>query len=196
MVLQRLAIRADSQASLGARLGIHQVSFVLGFVYPPNNRKTQKCFMKVCERGEELTRDLFISVQDICNFVGHLAIKTYKCNNNDAKSVCMWVQEYPFLLFYYKESGVHVCGAITCDNIPFTICIQSSWQQDMMLKHGHKKCISIDATFAINENKICCYHRPMLYTMSPLSSLPEIFWFFSQIVTCCFPSFCIFRCTP
>jgi len=70
------------------------------------------------------------------------------------------VQEHPHLVFYYKESGVHVRGAITRDNMPFTIGIQTSWQQDMMLKHGHKKAVSIDATFATNENKVCSIYSP------------------------------------
>ena len=116
--------------------------------------------MEVCERGEELTRDLFISEQDIRNVAGRLAIETYKRDNNDAKFVRMWVQEHPELVFYYKESGLHVPGAITRDNIPFTIGIQTSWQQDMMLKHGHKKAISIDATFATNENKVSAHYIP------------------------------------
>ena len=117
-------------------------------------------FMEVCERGEELTRDMFISEQDIRNVAGRLAIETYKRDNNDAKSVRMWVQEHPFLVFYYKESGAYVRGAITRDNIPFTIGIQTSWQRDMMLKHGHKKAVSIDATFATNENKVCARYLP------------------------------------
>ena len=131
----------------------------LGLSIPQIMAKHRKRFMEVCERGEELTRDLFISEQDIRNVAGRLAIETYKRDNNDAKSVRMWVQENPFLVFYYKESGVHVRGAITRDNIPFTIGIQTAWQQDMMLKHGHKKAVSMDATFATNENKVCaCNH--------------------------------------
>ena len=122
--------------------------------------KHKKRFLEVCQRGGELTRDLFICDQDIRNVAGRLAIETYKRDNNDAKSVRMWVQQHPGLVFYYKESGVHVRGAITRDNIPFTIGIQTPWQQDMMLKHGHKKAVSIDATFATNENKVCRYHFP------------------------------------
>ena len=114
--------------------------------------------MEVCKRGEELTRDLFISEQDIRNVAGRLAIETYKLDNNDAKSVRMWVQHNPQLVFFYKESGLHVRGAITRANIPFTIGIQTAWQQDMMLKHGHNKAVSIDATFATNENKVCVHN--------------------------------------
>jgi hypothetical protein len=139
--------------------------------------KHRKRFMEVCERGEELTRDLFISDQDIRNVAGRLAIETYKRDNNDAKSVRMWVQEHPALVFYYKESGVHVRGAITRDNIPFTIGIQTPWQEEMMLKHGHKKAVSIDATFATNENKVCCYHVLIVHMLQPMSMLTSvIFW--------------------
>jgi hypothetical protein len=134
----------------------------LGLSIPQIMAKHRKRFLEVCERGEELTRDLFICDQGIRNVVGRLAIETYKRDNNDAKSVRMWVQEHPHLVFYYKESGIHVPGAITRDNIPFTIGIQTTWQQDMMLKHGHKKAVSIDATFATNENKVCCRCGPYL----------------------------------
>ena len=140
----------------------------LGLSIPQIMGKHRKRFMEVCERGEELTQDLFISEQDIRNVAGRLAIETYKCDNNDTKSVRMWVQEHPFLVFYYKEIGVYVRGAITRENIPFTIGIQISWQRDMMLRHGHKKTISIDATFATNENKVCAHnisHSNMLRTI-------------------------------
>ena len=132
----------------------------LGLSIPHIMAKHMRHFLKVYERGEELTRDLFICEQDIHNVAGHLEIETYKRDNNDTKYVCMWVQKHLFHVFHYKELGVHVRGAITHDNIPFTICIQTSWQQDMMLKHGCKKVVFIDATFATNENKICCYHSP------------------------------------
>ena len=132
----------------------------LGLSIPQIMAKHRKRFLEVLERGGDLTRDLFICDQDIRNIAGRLAIETYKRDNNDAKSVRMWVQEHPHLVFYYKESGVHVRGAITCDNMPFTIGIQTCWQQDMMLKHGYKKAVSIDATFATNENKVCEIYSP------------------------------------
>ena len=142
----------------------------LGLSIPQIMAKHRKRFLEACERGEELTRDLFICDQDIRNVAGRLAIETYKRDNNDAKSVRMWVQEHPLLVFYYKESGLHVRGAITRDNIPFTIGIQTSWQQDMMLKHGHKKAVSIDATFATNENKVRWYPFPSFSMFQTLRS--------------------------
>ena len=163
----------------------------LGLSVPQIMGKHRERFMEVCNRGEELTRDLFISEQDIRNIVGRLAIETYKRDDNDAKSVRMWVQKHPDLVFYYKESGLHVRGAITRDNIPFTIGIQTSWQQDMMLKHGHKKAVSIDATFATNENKVSkCSNS---YTNMLQSSFAKSCY--ATITDCSFCC-CSFLCTP
>ena len=151
------------KSRFSSHLSVHVRAFImchlrLGLSIPQIMVKHKKRFMEACTRGEELTRDHFISEQDIRNVAGRLAIETYKRDNNDAKSVRMWVQQHPGLVFFYKESGVHVRGAITRDNIPFTIGIQTAWQEEMMLKHGHKKTVSIDATFATNENKVCCNH--------------------------------------
>ena len=125
--------------------------------------------MEVCERGEELTRDLFISEQDIRNVVGRLAIETYKRDNNDAKSVRMWVQQNPFLVFYYKESGVYVRGAITRDNMPFTIGIQTSWQRDMMLKHGHKKASPLTPRLQLMRTRFVLLTIPTSSCYGPIS---------------------------
>ena len=155
--------KTGHKSRFSSHLSVHVREFImchlrLGLSIPQIMVKHRKRFMEACERGEELTRDHFISEQDIRNVAGRLAIETYKWDNNDAKSVRMWVQQHPSLVFYYKESGVHVRGTITRDNIPFTIGIQTPWQEEMMLKHGHKKAVSMDATFATNENKVCGYH--------------------------------------
>jgi hypothetical protein len=39
----------------------------------------------------------------------------------------MWVQENPYLLFYYQESGLEVGGKLIGTNIAFTIGISSPW---------------------------------------------------------------------
>lgn len=65
-----------------------------------------KKFMEVCERGGgELMRDLFIFEKYVCNMARSLAKETYKLDKNDAQSMHMWVQNNPFLVFYYKEFG-------------------------------------------------------------------------------------------
>ena len=171
------ATKAGHKSRFSSHLSLEVREFIMGHLrlglsIPQIMAKHRKRFLEVCQRGEELTRDLFICDQDIRNVAGRLAVETYKRDNNDAKSVRMWVQQHPHLVFYYKESGVHVRGVITRDNIPFTIGIQTPWQQEMMLKHGHKKAVSIDATFATNENKVCSLCIPntcMLQTIQALS---------------------------
>jgi hypothetical protein len=38
--------------------------------------------------------------------------------------------------------------------MPFTIGIQTEWQKQMMLRHGHENGIFIDATFGTNDKKV------------------------------------------
>jgi hypothetical protein len=47
-----------------------------------------------------------------------------------------------------------VDGAITADNMPFVIGIQTNFQFRMMLQYGHQSAIAIDATFATNDKKV------------------------------------------
>ena len=145
----------------------------LGLSIPQIMAKHRKRFLEVCEKGEDLTWDLFICDQDIRNVAGRLARETYKRDNNDAKFVRMWVQEHPHLVFYYKESGVHVRGAITRDNMPFMIGIQTSWQQDMMLKHGHKKLSPLMPRLQLMRTRFVPYilHGLSSSSLSQLSTL-------------------------
>jgi hypothetical protein len=65
----------------------------------------------------DLSRDYFLCEQDICNMVGKLAKKTYKKDENDAKSVKMWslkigkrFSSTKNLMFKLKET----CMVVTC----------------------------------------------------------------------------------
>ncbi len=66
----------------------------------------------------------------------------------------MWVQENPYLLFYYQESGLEVGGKLIGTNIAFTIGISSPWQLMMMQHYGHHSAVAINVTFGTNENKV------------------------------------------
>ena len=108
--------------------------------------------------GKDITRDLFLTTKDIRNISGKLAQETYMLHKNDAQSVRMWVQRNPKNVFYYTESNkekpVTVPGELTGSNMPFTIGIQTEWQRQMMLQHGHRSGISVNATFGTNERKV------------------------------------------
>ncbi|KAG0618725.1 hypothetical protein M758_4G088100 [Ceratodon purpureus] len=112
-------------------------------------------------QGKDITRDLFLTTKDIRNISGKLAQETYMLHKNDAQSVRMWVQRNPEKVFYYTESNkekpVPVPGELTGSNMPFTIGIQTEWQRKMMLEHGHRSGISVDATFGTNEKKFPLY---------------------------------------
>jgi hypothetical protein len=103
-----------------------------------------------------VSRDCFLSEDDIRNLCRLLQKDLYMKHSNNAESVWMWVQENPDLVFYYQDPGGLVDGAITVDNMPFVIGIQTAFQFMMMLQYGHKSAIAIDATFATNDKKVRC----------------------------------------
>ena len=115
--------------------------------------------------GRDITRDLLLTTKDIRNIFGKLAQETYMLHKNDAQSVRMWVERNPEKVFYYTESNkakpVPVPGELTGANMPFTIGIQTDWQRKMMLKHGHRAGISIDATFGTNEKNVSLQNNCM-----------------------------------
>jgi hypothetical protein len=41
--------------------------------------------------------------------------------------------------------------------MPFTLGIQTPWQREMMIKHGHQEGVVVDATFGTNEKKVTHY---------------------------------------
>ncbi len=45
-------------------------------------------------------------------------------------------------------------GGFIGQNIPFTLDIQTPWQREMMIEHGHQRGVAIDATFGTNEKKV------------------------------------------
>jgi len=82
-----------------------------------------------------------------------LVQKTYQLHKNNVKNVCMWVQQNTNLVFYYKKTRVEMDGDVTRQNIPFTLGIQTPWQREMMIEHGHQKDVVVDATFGTNEKR-------------------------------------------
>ena len=121
-------------------------------------RKHLDLLKKYQAEGKDITCDLLLSTKDIRNISGKLAQEKYMLHKNDAQSVRMWVQRNPEKVFYYSESNQKkpekVPGELTGQNMPFTIGIQTAWQKRMMLQHGHRRGISVDATFGTNDKKV------------------------------------------
>ncbi len=57
-------------------------------------------------------------------------------------------------MLYYQEMETKVSNNFNGDNLSFINEIQTQWQKEMMLKHGHHSGVIMDATFGTNENKI------------------------------------------
>jgi hypothetical protein len=68
-----------------------------------------------------------------------------------------WVQQNTNLKFYYQKNRVEVDGGLSKQNMPFTLGIQTPWQREMMIEHGHQGGVKVDATFGTNEKKVIHY---------------------------------------
>jgi hypothetical protein len=97
---------------------------------------------------------MFRIEQDVRVLFGKLAQETYWLHKNDAKNVCMWVQQNTNSMFYYQKIGVDMGGGLTRQNMPFTLGIQTPWQKEMMIENGHQRGVTIDAAFGANEKKV------------------------------------------
>ena len=75
------------------------------------------------EGANVLTRDMFLSDQDVRNLSSKKAAETYCLHQNDALSVCMWVESNADSVFYYKETWKLGPGALQAQNVPFIIGI-------------------------------------------------------------------------
>jgi hypothetical protein len=105
----------------------------------------------------ELNIDMFLIEQNVRVLSRKLAQETYQQHKNDAKSVRMWAQQNTNSMFYYQEIGIEVDGGLIGQNMPFTMGIQTPWQREMMIEHGHQRSVAIDATFGTNEKKVIHY---------------------------------------
>ena len=101
-----------------------------------------------------LTRDMFLSHQDVRNLSVKKAAETYHLHQNDALSVRMWVESNRDFMFYYKETGKLGPGALQAQNVPFVVGIQTPWQKETMMKFGHNSGVAIDATFGTSAKKV------------------------------------------
>ena len=121
-------------------------------------RHREKLFSSMSELEGEganvLTRDMFLSDQDVRNLSFKKAVETYRLHQNDALSIRMWVEGNADSVFYYKETAKLGPGALAAQNVPFVIGIQTPWQKETMLKFGHNSGVAIDATFGISTKKV------------------------------------------
>ncbi len=56
-------------------------------------------------------------------------------------------------MFYYQEIGVEVDGGLIRQNMLFTLGIQTPWQREMMIEHGHQGGVLVDAAFGTIEKR-------------------------------------------
>jgi hypothetical protein len=50
-----------------------------------------------------------------------------------------------------------VDGGLIGQNMPFILNIQTPWKREMMIEHGNRRGVAINATFGANEKKVIHY---------------------------------------
>ncbi|KAK9796322.1 hypothetical protein WJX73_003213 [Symbiochloris irregularis] len=98
-------------------------------------------------------RDDLLTEDDISNMQRSLEQLQYKLDTTDAQSVHLSKCANEDLVVHYQQyrPGVRWFGQ---KDQPFILSIQTAFGQEMLLKHGHRSAVSIDATFGTNLYKV------------------------------------------
>ena len=102
----------------------------------------------------DVDRDTFVLPSDVRNLSNKRAEELWQKHPKDSTSVRMWMQENMDSVFFYQEYHSPSQNLDSQTELPFTIGIQTEWQLEMMLKFGHHRAVSCDATFGTNEKKV------------------------------------------
>ncbi|GLJ47194.1 hypothetical protein SUGI_0996270 [Cryptomeria japonica] len=89
-------------------------------------------------------RDTCLLRKDVLNAWKRVRSLRSQKNEDDAKSVSLWLVEGKDNFFYYKRPK-------NVENIPFIMGIQTPWMREMMVKHSHNSIIAMDSTFSTNK---------------------------------------------
>jgi hypothetical protein len=117
-----------------------------------------------CAQFNLLTsRDTFVLPADVHNIAKKLAKELWEKHPRDALSVRMWTLENPDAFFYYNEYGNIDLNEPPANDDPFCLAIQTDWQLEMMVRHGHNRALSIDATFGTNLPKVNFNSYPLRF---------------------------------
>jgi hypothetical protein len=161
---------AGFRHSLGARLSWRTREWIrsmLGQGFSPaqimacHKKEVWECAIE----KKPCTRDTFIMPDDVYNMCKKRATELWKKHPRDPLSIRMWKEENEDNVFHYHEFGNLDLNETTPppdeEETPFCLAIQTPWQLEIMLRYGHKRQISMDATFGTNEPKVCyaSYHN-------------------------------------
>ena len=101
-----------------------------------------------------VTRDTFLLSSDVRNICRKRAEELWEKHASDPISVRMWVHENPKSVFYYEDHGLLDLNKNHQEDAPFTLGIQTEWQQQIMARFGHNSAIAIDAIFGTTQTRV------------------------------------------
>ena len=123
--------------------------------------------MRCAQNNIPPTRDTFIMPSDVYNLANKLAKELWEKHPKDAMSVRMWTDENPKDWYHYQEYGnIELNEPPPAEEDPFCLAIQTEWQLEMMVRHGHRKALSMDATFSTNSSKVLPPYCDLSYCLT------------------------------
>lgn len=78
---------------------------------------------------------------------------------------------------------MQVVGRLDGENMPFTIDIQTLWQQHMIAKHNNRGGVSIDATFGIDQKNVSITFKITYHIYITILNLQN--WGDNKFYICC-----------
>ena len=96
---------------------------------------------------------------DVYNTANKLAKELWEIHPSGARSVKVWTDKNPECWYHYWEYGnLELNDPPLPEDDSLCLAIQTEWQLEMMVRHGHRSAMSMDATFSTNAKlKVCCH---------------------------------------
>lgn len=103
----------------------------------------------VQSHGGPHNRDDFLTRNDVRNMERVIRNSSHVLLDSDESSVQAWVQRHQKHVFFFQANS---------GSEPFILGIQTDWQLQQMLHHGHSGSIASHSTFGSKKLKVLLFH--------------------------------------
>lgn len=100
---------------------------------------------EVERQGGPHNRDDFLTRNDVRNMERLVCNSSHELDGNDECSVKTWVHRHQKHVFFFQDR---------CGSEPFILGIQTDWQVQQMLRHGHNGSVASHSAFGLKKLKV------------------------------------------
>ncbi|KAL5975154.1 hypothetical protein ACLOJK_031833 [Asimina triloba] len=99
----------------------------------------------VQKHGGPCNRDDLLTRNDVRNMERVIRNSTYELHENEVQSIQMWVQRHQKHVVIFQDAS-------TTES--FTLCIQTEWQLQQMLRYGHDSSVAFHSASGLNKLRV------------------------------------------